>query len=109
MNRTTSSLHSIAIVAVGQVQESVATLLERLPVKFAGATCRLVEMKNVTEKWRNPDTNQYHATRILENLEKHTKHLQDERLLGVTDLDLYVPGMNLGTHWASLTARIHYA
>ena len=95
MNRTTSRLQSIALVAVGQVQEeSIATLLERLPVKFAGATCRLVEMENTAEKWRNPHTNQYHATRILEDLEKHTKQFQNDRLLGVTDLDLYVPGMN---------------
>ena len=65
-------------------------------------------MENTAEKWRNPHTNQYHATRILEDLEKHTKQFQNDRLLGVTDLDRYVPGMNLGTHWVSLTARIHY-
>ena len=106
MNRTTSRLQSIALVALGQVkEESIVALLERLPVKFTGATCQVVEMETAAEKWRNPHTNQYHATRILENLEKHAKHLQNDRLLGVTDLDLYVPGMNFVFGEAHLPGR----
>jgi archaemetzincin len=38
--------------------------------------------------------NQFHSTRILAQLEKHIRILPVQRLLGVTALDLYVPGMN---------------
>ena len=106
MNRTTSSLQSIALVPVGQVEEeSIAALLERLPVKFTGANCQVVEIETAAEKWHDPHNNQYHATGILENLEKHAKNLQNDRVLGVTDLDLYVPGMNFVFGEAHLPGR----
>jgi archaemetzincin len=38
--------------------------------------------------------NQYHSTRILALLESHIESLQTDKILGVTTLDLFVPGMN---------------
>lgn len=38
--------------------------------------------------------NQYHSTRILVLLEKQIQSTKVNRLLGITDYDIYVPGMN---------------
>jgi archaemetzincin len=76
-----------------------------LPLKFKGASCQAVEIEIDTEKSRNPHTGQHHATGILTDLEKHAKLLQEDRLLGVTDLDLYVPGMNFVFGEARLPGR----
>jgi archaemetzincin len=57
------------------------------------------------EKSRNPRSGQYHATRILADLEEHAENLEEDRLLGVTDMDLYVPGMNFVFGEARLPGR----
>lgn len=86
-------------------RQSIAVLRERLPVKFKGASCQVVEMEIDAEKSRNPRSGQYHATSILADLEKHAKSLRDGRLLGVTDVDLYVPSMNFVFGEARLPGR----
>jgi archaemetzincin len=77
-----------------------------LPFKFNGASCRLVEIEINAEKWRNPLTGQHHATSILAHLEKQTKLLDEDRVLGVTDLDLYVASMNFVFGEARLPGRV---
>ena len=95
VNRTISKLHSIGLVSVGQARgQSLAILRERLPAKFNGASCQIVKIEIDAGKSRSPRSGQYHATRILADLEKHANRLRDDRLLGVTDLDLYVSTMN---------------
>lgn len=107
MSPTTSRLQSIALVPIGQVQrQSIAVLQEQLPVKFKGTSCQVVEIEINAGKSRNPRSGQYHATRILADLEKHVKRLQDHRLLGVTDLDLYVPSMRFIFGEARLPGRV---
>lgn len=104
---TTSRLRSIALVPIGQVQrQSIAVLEERLPFKFKGASCRAVEIEINAEKSRNPHTGQHHATSILADLEKQAKLLQEDRVLGVTDLDLYVPSMNFVFGEAKLPGKV---
>jgi len=94
-NGTTFRLQSIALVPIGQVQsESIAVLQKRLPAKFKGASCQVLGVEIDAEKSRDARSSQYHATKILADLEKDAKRLQADRLLGVTDLDLYEPGMN---------------
>jgi archaemetzincin len=77
-----------------------------LPFKFKGASCQAVEIEIDAEKSRNPHTGQHHATSILTDLEKHAKLLQEDRLLGVTGLDLYVPSMNFVFGEARLPGRV---
>jgi archaemetzincin len=107
VNPTTSRLQSIALVPIDPVQrQSITVLQEQLPVKFERASCRVVEIGINAGKSRNPRSGQCHATRILGDLEKHAKCLQDDRLLGVTDLDLYVPSMNYIFGEARLPGRV---
>ena len=107
MSPTTSRLQSIALVPIDQVQrQSVTVLQEQLPAKFKTAFCRVIEIEINAGKSRNPRSGQYHAAKILADLEKHAKRLQDDRLLGVTDLDLYVPGMNFIFGEARLPGRV---
>jgi archaemetzincin len=50
--------------------------------------------------------NQYHSTRILAMLETHIRTFNVDRLLGLTALDLYVPGMNFVFGEARLPGRV---
>jgi archaemetzincin len=94
-------------VPIGQVQtRSIAVLQERLPLKFGGASCQAVEIDINTEKSCNAQSGQHYATSILADLEKHAKLLVEDRLLGVTDLDLYVPSMNFIFGEARLPGRV---
>jgi archaemetzincin len=77
-----------------------------LPFKFKGASCRAVEIEIEPDKSCNRRTGQYHATSILADLEKQAKFLEEEKVLGVTDLDLYVPSMNFVFGEARLPGRV---
>jgi len=104
---TTSRLQSIALVPIGEVQrQSIAALQEQLPAKYKGTSCKVVKTEIDPEKSCNPHSGQYHATRLLADLEKHAKHIQDDRLLGVMDSDLYVPSMNFIFGEARLPGRV---
>ncbi len=54
----------------------------------------------------NPRHGQYYATRILADLERRATSVSEDRLLGVTDLDLYVPNMNFVFGEARLPGRV---
>jgi len=100
-------LQSVALVPVGHVHEaSLNTLKRRLPEKFPGASCQVVEIAIDFEEFLNPRSGQYYATRILDALETHGHDAGQDRLLGVTDLDLYVPNMNFVFGEARLPGRV---
>jgi archaemetzincin len=80
---------------VGEVREESLRILERrLAEKFRDASCRIVKLAINCRGCLNSRSGQYHATRLLEALERCGNDLTEDRLLGVTDLDLYVPNMN---------------
>ncbi|TSA42748.1 hypothetical protein D4R54_02100 [archaeon] len=84
-----SRLRSTTLVPTGQVhRQSIEILQERLPFKFKGASCQVVEIGINPERSRNVRTSQYHATSILANFEKNTKLLQEGRFLGGTGLPI---------------------
>jgi len=107
VSRTTYRRHGIALVPVGLVNEESLTILkERLSEKFQGASCRIAKIDINLEESYNPQSGQYYATRILAALERHAEGVEEERLLGVTDLDLYVPNMNFVFGEARLPGRV---
>jgi archaemetzincin len=75
-------------------------------LKFSGVPCQAVEIEINTEKSCNAKSGQHRATSILADLEKHSKLLPEDRLLGVTDLDLYAPSMNFIFGEARLPGRV---
>lgn len=50
--------------------------------------------------------NQYHSTRIIAMLEKQIQSTPLDRLLGITDYDIYAPGMNFVFGEARLPGRV---
>lgn len=58
------------------------------------------------EESLNPHSGQYYATRILDALERREQNVHADRLLAVTDLDLYVPNMNFVFGEARLPGRV---
>jgi archaemetzincin len=42
----------------------------------------------------NRKRRQYHSTRILAEINKHVRQVKADRVLGVTEVDLYVPQLN---------------
>jgi archaemetzincin len=42
----------------------------------------------------NKERKQFHSTRILAKIEEYSRQLLADRLLGVTEVDLYVPQLN---------------
>lgn len=95
MNPTTYSLRNIGLVPVGRIHEPALEMLKlRLPEKFSGASCPIVDFSVDPREFLNSGSGQYHSTRILAALERQGQNTDQDRLLGVTDLDLYVPNMN---------------
>jgi archaemetzincin len=103
---TTSRLRSIALVPVDRVDnEALEILMQGLPEKYQGASCEVVKLAMCSKDFLNPHTGQYHATRMLNALEKHEQEVAQDRLLAVTGLDLYVPNMNFVFGEARLPGR----
>lgn len=65
-----------------------------------------MEIASNFEACFNPRCGQYYATRILADLERHGTYVKEDRLLGVTDLDLYVPNMNFVFGEARFPGRV---
>ena len=85
----------MTLVPVGIVDEqSLKALEKRLPEKIEGISCRVVEASINVEEFAKAGSNQYHSTKILYALERHQRNTETDRVLGVTDLDLYIPSMN---------------
>jgi archaemetzincin len=95
VNPTKYRLQDISLVPVGPVKEESLTILrEKLPEKFQGVSCGIGKTTINLEESLNARSSQYHATRILAALERRAGNLKQDKLLGVTDLDLCVPNMN---------------
>jgi archaemetzincin len=60
---------------------------------------------NITEAL-DSKRNQYHSTRILTMLEKQVQSIPMDRLLGITDSDIYIPGMNFVFGEARLPGQV---
>lgn len=91
----TYNVRRIGLVPIGPVQnDSLNPLQQRLREKFRGASCEIVHIAIDLREAFNARSGQYYSTRILNALEKLEQDTAQDRLLGITDLDLYVPSMN---------------
>jgi archaemetzincin len=93
VKHTTSEV--LGVVQVGLTSDYPLELVkdqlsEQLPSFRYEATPPLADMSEAYDSRRG----QYHSTRLLVLLEEHLRTLPVDRLLGVTALDIYVPGMN---------------
>ena len=68
--------------------------------------CAVEELSiDLPRKYYNPIRRQYHSTMILYELELRTEKLASHKMLGVTEADIYVPGMNFVFGEARLSGR----
>jgi len=80
----------IAVVAVGGIPASVLAHLCAALTKTFERPCRVGEILPAPERAFDPRRAQYSARALLQQLRPR----QAERVLGVVDLDLYVPELN---------------
>jgi archaemetzincin len=80
----------IVVVAVGEAQVSVLAHMCAALTKTFERPCRVGEVLPVPEHTFDPRRRQYSAQALLQQLRPR----QAERVLGVVDLDLYVPELN---------------
>jgi len=86
----------IAILPIGSVYMDVLEGIQRnLCAIFPGANCRILEhTMPIPQDAYNASRHQYHSTSILAKIEGFVEKYEADRVLGVTEVDLYVPRLN---------------
>jgi archaemetzincin len=69
-------------------------LTEPISARFPWFNVKVLDPFLDTSEALDSRSNQYHSTRLLTMLEAQTPKLHVDRVLGITSLDLYSPGMN---------------
>ena len=80
------------IVPFGTIRKEVLVFLQNELSRTFGFDVRIAREEPIPQYAFNPKRNQYHSTKILEKLKG--LRTKDERLLGIVDVDLYVPELN---------------
>ncbi len=84
----------VSIVPVGEpLQATAEALLSRLEESDLRADCTLCPRISAASEAYNPSRNQYWSTVLLYQLRVLAREL-DGKVLGMTELDLYVPKLN---------------
>ena len=86
----------IGLIAVDGVDEEVLEAVKRgLEREIPGATCHILPMNmRAPRRGYNPYRRQHRSEFFLEQLKTLRDEMGVDRLLGVTSLDLYAPGLN---------------
>jgi len=86
----------IGILRIGPVDaEAVKNIQSRLFATFPETTSTLLEdTMPIPEDAYNRGRNQYHSSRILEKISVYAKKSRADHVLGITEVDLYVPQLN---------------
>jgi archaemetzincin len=86
---------TLGLVQIGSASGyPLDTLREQVSEKFSGFPVRTLEPLEEPREAYDSFRDQYHSTRILALLEEFVTSNHVDKLLGVTPIDLYVPGMN---------------
>ncbi|MFB0514783.1 MAG: archaemetzincin family Zn-dependent metalloprotease [Candidatus Bathyarchaeia archaeon] len=86
----------IAILRVGTVDEDIQKKIQSGLLEIYPETECLIldETMSIPADAYNKARQQFYSTHILEKINKHVKQTQADRILGVTEVDLYVPQLN---------------
>jgi len=86
----------LTVLRIGNVDtEAVQHVLHGLSQAFPEVECSLSEsVMSIPKETYNQARHQYHSTRILAKMMDFVKKSDSAVVLGVTTLDLYVPGLN---------------
>ena len=92
MFATTPKTKSLLIVPFGTIQKEVLVFLQDELIRTFGFDVRIAREEPIPQYAFDPKRRQYHSTKILEWLKNIP--VMDTRILGIVDLDLYVPELN---------------
>jgi archaemetzincin len=86
----------IAILRIGSVDINVLERIRKsLCAVFPGASCEILEnMMPIPEKAYNMSRHQYNSSSILAKIRDYIEKAGADRILGVTEVGLYVPQLN---------------
>jgi len=86
----------IAILCIGSVDMKVLESMQgSLCAVFPGVSCEILEpTMPIPEDAYNPSRQQYHSSSILAKIRDYVEKSGAERVLGVIEMDLYVPRLN---------------
>jgi len=86
----------ISILRIGSVDIKVLEKVRKsLCAVFPGASCEILEfIMPVPEQTYNSSRQQYHSSNILAKMGGHVEKSGVDRILGVTEVDIYVPRLN---------------
>jgi archaemetzincin len=86
----------ISILRIGSVDINVLESIRKsLCSVFPGASCQILEpTMPIPEKTYNTSRHQYHSSSILAKIRNYIEKSEADRILGVTEVDLYVPRLN---------------
>ena len=84
---------TICIAALGEVDKDILSFLQAELEKVFEKEVKVVEALKHPDYAYNPQRDQYHSSEILEKM-KTEKFEGCDRVLGVGDVDMYVPSLN---------------
>ena len=83
-------MEKLNIIPIGKIDQKILDYLKIELRKKFGIEVEIAEPMEKPDYAYNPKRRQYHSTSILEKISKLTNGV----ILGVVDLDLYVPDLN---------------
>ena len=85
-----------AILRIGSVDMNVLESIRKsLCAVFPGASCEILgHMMPIPEKAYSPSRQQYHSSSFLAKIRDYIEKAGADRILGVTEVDLYVSRLN---------------
>ena len=92
MFATTPKTQSLLIVPFGNIRKEVLVFLQNELIRTFGFDIRIAREEPIPQYAFDSKRRQYHSTKILEWLKNIP--VMDTRILGIVDLDLYVPDLN---------------
>jgi archaemetzincin len=97
----------IGIVLIGlERNPQIEFLCKRLKELFKNSDCRIAATQPIPEHAFNETRKQYNSTKILKDLAILAKNIDFDRILGITNVDLYVPGLNFIFGEAQLFGKV---
>ena len=86
----------IAILRIGSVDMNVSESIRKsLCAVFPGASCEILKpTMPIPEKAYNPSRHQYHSSNVLTKIRDYVEKSGADRILGVAEVDFYVPRLN---------------
>jgi archaemetzincin len=107
--------NKIYLVPVGKIEQWILDTLEDHLMETFQCQVETGEGLKLPEEAYNPQRNQYSSSFILDKLRRAIKPAKPQKILAISDVDLYVEGLNfvfgeaeLGGHFSIISlARLH--